>query len=87
MPTPSTAFSAPAQLEIKLQDKTSSEPWNGQVSVIQNYTYDTWQTLTFDFSDHASATNFSRVVVQFNGEANNEAVTAYIDDFVMGPAN
>ena len=87
VPTPSTAFSAPAQLEIKLQDKTSSEPWNGQVSVIQNYTYDTWQTLTFDFSDHASATNFSRVVVQFNGEANNEAVTAYIDDFVMGPAN
>ncbi|MDG2491191.1 MAG: hypothetical protein P8M60_00350 [Flavobacteriaceae bacterium] len=87
VPTPSTAFGAPAQLELKLQDKTSSEPWNGQVSVIQSYTYDTWQTLTFDFSDHAAATNFSRVVVQFNGENNNEAVTAYIDDFVMGSGN
>ena len=87
VPTPSTAYESTAQLELKLQDKNSSTPWETQAAVAQSYSYDTWQTLTFDFSGSAAVTNFSRIVVQFNGENNYEGVIAYIDDFVMGPAN
>ena len=86
VPTPSTAYESTAQLELKLQDKNSSTPWETQAAVAQSYSYDTWQTLTFDFSGSAAVTNFSRIVVQFNGENNYEGVVAYIDDFVMGPA-
>ena len=31
---------------------------------------DKWQRLTFDFSDQSSATQFTRMLVQFNGENN-----------------
>ena len=84
VPTPTTAYTAPAQLALKLQDGTSSQPWVGQAEVIQPYQYDSWQELIFDFSDQAAATNFNRVVVQFNSENNNETVVAYIDDFLLG---
>ena len=87
VPTPDTAYSEPAKLELKLQDKNSGAPWETQAVVAQTYTYDTWQTLTFDFSGSAAITNFSRIVVQFNGENNYEGVVAYIDDFVMGSGN
>ena len=84
VPTPTTAYTAPAQLALKLQDGSSSQPWVGQAEVIQPYQYDTWQELVFNFSDQAAATNFNRVVVQFNSENNNETVIAYIDDFLLG---
>ena len=45
--------------------------------------YDVWQELVFNFSAQSAATNYSRIVVQFNSENNNETVVAYIDDFVM----
>ena len=83
VPTPSTPYTAPAQLALKLQDGSLSEPWNSQVEVIQPYQYDTWQELVFDFSAQAGATNFNRIVVQFNGENNNETVVAFMDDFTM----
>ena len=83
VPTPSTPHTAPAQLALKLQDGTLSEPWTSQVEVIQPYQYDTWQELVFNFSAQAGATNFNRIVVQFNGENNYETVVAYMDDFVM----
>lgn len=80
VPTPTTAVTQPLQLALKLQDGSEAEPWNGQTEVIQTYTYDTWQELTFDFSGVSSETKYSRIVVQFNGENNNEVVEAYIDD-------
>ena len=30
VPTPTTAYTAPAQLALKLQDGSSSQPWVGQ---------------------------------------------------------
>lgn len=87
VPTPGSAYSETAQLELKLQDKNSGTPWETQAGVTQSYSYDTWQTLTFDFSGSANISIFNRIVVQFNGENNYEGVVAYIDDFVMGPAN
>ena len=84
VPTPATAHTAPAQLALKLQDGGLAAPWETQVEVIQTYQYDTWQELVFDFSGQSAATNFNRMIVQFNGENNYEAVTAYFDDFTLG---
>ncbi|MEK9602963.1 MAG: hypothetical protein VW127_00890 [Flavobacteriaceae bacterium] len=81
VPTPATAHAESKILWLKLQDGTSSEPWNGQVVVENAYEYDTWTELTFDFSANAATTNFNRVVLQFNGENNYEPLEAYIDDF------
>jgi len=84
VPTPASAHTETKRLWLKLQDGTSAEPWNSQVQVEQTYEYDTWTTLTFDFSAASARTDFTKVVVQFNGENNYEAVTAYIDDFSYG---
>ena len=84
VPSPTTAHTAPAQLALKLQDGGLSAPWETQVEVIQPYQYDIWQRVGFDFSGQAAATNFNRMIVQFNGENNYEGVTAYIDDFTLG---
>jgi hypothetical protein len=81
VPTPAVAHTETKRLWLKLQDGTSAEPWNSQVQVEQTYEYDTWTELTFDFSAASARTDFNKVVVQFNGENNFEAVTAYIDDF------
>ena len=45
MPTPATPHTTPAQLALKLQDGSLSEPWTSQVEVIQPYQYVTWQEL------------------------------------------
>ena len=82
VPTPATSHTAPAQLALKLQDGSLSEPWTSQVEVIQPYQYDTGQELVFDLRQ-SGATNFNRIVVQFNGENNYETVVAFMDDFVM----
>jgi hypothetical protein len=84
VPTPTTAVTAPKQLELKIQDGSNGQPWTQQYGVAVAYEYDTWQELTFDFSSQAAETKYSRVVVQFNGEGNNEAVVAYIDNFTYG---
>ena len=75
--TPATG-EASAQLALKLQDGNLSEPWLTQIEVVQSYQYDTWQELVFDFSGQAAATNFNRMIVQFNGEDNFESVIAYL---------
>jgi len=84
VPTPTTAVTAPKQLELKIQDGSNGQPWTQQYVVAVAYEYDTWQELTFDFSSQAAETKYSRVVVQFNGEGNNEPVVAYIDNFTYG---
>ena len=74
-------------MSLKLQDGTSPAPWETQVEIIQPYVYDVWQELVFDFSDQAAATNFTRVLFEFNGEDNYEGVVAYIDDVIMNDDN
>ena len=70
VPTPDVAVTNAKTLALKLQDHSSSTPWVGQQAVSVAYEYDVWQELTFDFSAQSAATNFSRIVVQFNGENN-----------------
>ena len=84
VPTPATDVTQPKQLELKLQDGSNGQPWTQQFGVAVAYEYDTWQELTFDFSSQSAETKYSRVVVQFNAEGNNEAVVAYIDNFTYG---
>ena len=86
VPTPDVAVTSAKTLALKLQDHSSATPWVGQQAVTVAYEYDVWQELTFDFSAHSAATNFSRIVVQFNGEGNTEVVKAYIDDLSYGEA-
>ena len=86
VPTPDVAVTSAKTLDLKLQDHSSSTPWVGQQAVSVAYEYDVWQELTFDFSAQSGATNFSRIVVQFNGENNFEVVKAYIDDLSYGEA-
>ena len=86
VPTPDVAVVSEKTLALKLQDHSSNTPWEGQQAVSVAYEYDVWQELTFDFSAQSAATNFSRIVVQFNGENNFEAVKAYIDDLSYGEA-
>ena len=66
-----------------MQNGATAAPWETQVEVIQSYQYDTWQELVFEPSAQAAATDFNRIVVQFNGENNYEGVVAYIDDFTL----
>lgn len=80
------------QISLKLQDGTINEPWTTQSEIIKPITLNEWQTVTFDFEhdiyinlDGGSLppiqrTDFNRVVIQVNGENNNDFVLAYIDD-------
>jgi len=80
MPSDGLTGSQANKLWLKLQDGTSSQPWVGQVTKEQAVELDKWQRLTFDFSDQSSATQFTRMLVQFNGENNYDSVKAYIDN-------
>lgn len=85
VPTPTEAHAQPKQLSIKLQNSSFARPWEKQSEVIVTYEYDVWQELTFDFSGLSDTTeNYTRVLLQFNGEDNTEPVKAYIDDFGYG---
>jgi len=80
MPSDGLTGSQDNKLWLKLQDGTTSQPWVGQVTKEQAVELDKWQRLTFDFSDQSSATQFTRMLVQFNGENNFDSVKAYIDN-------
>ena len=79
-----TTGTAPVNLALKLQDSSEGTPWTNQNVVIQDITADTWTTLTFAFNDDASMSrdDVDRIVVQFNGEGNNDQVTAYMRNMV-----
>lgn len=80
------------QVSLKLQNGDLAAPWTTQCEVIKNIVVDEWQTVTFDFAhdpflnfDSGSEppilrTDFNRVLLQVNGENNNDRVVAYIDD-------
>ena len=83
------------QISLKLQDGLLGAPWSTQCEIIKPITLNQWQTVTFDFANDpyinldpnspapTSRTDFSRVVLQVNGENNNDLVLAYVDDFVF----
>ena len=87
------------QVSLKLQDGTLENPWTTQSEIIKPIILDEWQTVTFNFLtdnfinlDGGSLaptlrTDFNRVVIQINGENNNDLVLAYLDDldFYPGP--
>ena len=80
------------QVSLKLQDGTLNEPWTTQSEIIKTIVLDQWQTVTFNFANDTyvnyngsspaptTRTDFNRVVIQVNGENNNDHVIAYIDD-------
>lgn len=84
--------SSPNQVALKLQDNTNPTPWSNQTEIVKPVVLDQWQEIDFNFFndpwvnlDPASPapvnrTDFNRVVIQVNGENNNDHVTAYIDD-------
>ena len=79
-----TTGTAPVNLALKLQDSSEGTPWTNQNVIIQDITADTWTTLTFAFNDDASMSrdDVDRIVVQFNGEGNNDQVVAYMKNMV-----
>lgn len=89
VPSSSVSGTSPNQISLKLQDNTNGQPWTTQTEVIKSIELDKWQTVVFDFKNDTTAgspdpltrTNFNRVVLQVNGENNNDPVKAYIDDF------
>ena len=81
IPSSSITGNQPNQVEVKLQDGTSNQPWVGQYGVITPLELDKWQSVMVDFSAKSSATNFNRIVFQVNSENNNDKVVAYVDDF------
>ena len=80
VPSSSITGSQDNKLWLKLQNGNKDRPWEGQITAEQAVELDKWQRLTFDFSDQSSATEFTRMLVQFNGENNYDSVMAYIDN-------
>ncbi|TAE49221.1 MAG: glycosyl hydrolase family protein [Bacteroidetes bacterium] len=80
------------QLSLKLQNNTLPQPWITQSEVIKPLVLNTWQVLTFNFSTDpyvnldptspppATRNDFNRVLLQVNGENNNDQVLAYMDN-------
>ena len=92
------------QVSLKLQNNTlGNQAWRTQTEIIKDIVLDQWQLVSFNFESDLfvniahdsqipiSRTDFNRVVIQVNGENNDNIVTAYIDDinhyFVEGLAD
>jgi len=93
VPSSSITGNQPNQVSLKLQNGQIGEPWSTQSEIIKPIQLDVWQEVTFDFANDdyinldpnspnpLTRTDFTRVLIQVNGENNNDIVTAYIDDF------
>jgi beta-glucanase (GH16 family) len=80
------------QISLKLQNAALDAPWSTQSEIIKTLELDQWQTVTFNFSEDeyinldgnspppTQRSDFNRVLLQVNGENNNDQVLAYIDD-------
>jgi len=90
VPSSSISGSQSNQVALKLQNGTLPEPWASQTEIIKPLVLDTWQEITFDFASDPTLgeenptgrTDFNRVLIQVNSEANKDTVIAYIDDFL-----
>ena len=93
VPSSGITGTQPNQISLKLQDGKAPQPWDTQSEIIKSIVLDQWQTISFNFLTDpflnlnpgspppTTRTDFSRVVIQLNGENNNAQVLAYIDDF------
>lgn len=94
VPSNSITGSQSNQVSLKLQDGRLAEPWSTQTEIIKPLLLDQWQTLTFDFKNDVYInlnggspapkfrTDLNRILIQINGENNNDKLIAYIDDFL-----
>lgn len=94
---PSTGLSGnqPNQVALKLQNGDLNEPWSTQSEIVKSIVLDQWQTISFDFATDpflnldggspppTERTDFNRLLIQINGENNNDQVLAFIDNFVQ----
>ncbi len=81
------------QVSLKLQNNELGAPWISQSEIILPIETDQWLEVFFDFNSDdyinldpgslppAERIDFNRVVIQVNGENNNDQLKAYIDDF------
>lgn len=93
VPSSSITGNQPNQVALKLQNGLLGQPWTTQSEIVKPIQLNQWQTVSFDFQNDAYAnfdpnslpptqrTDFNRVLIQVNGENNNDNVIAYIDDF------
>ena len=93
VPSNSITGTQPNQISLKLQNSSLPQPWTTQCEIIKPILLNQWQTMTFNFAtdpyinlDASSGnplnrTDFSRILIQMNGENNTSNVIAYIDDF------
>lgn len=99
VPSASVSGGQPNQVSLKLQDGRLGEPWSTQTEIVKPIVLDQWQTLQFDFKydnfinlnsgslPPTLRTDLNRVVIQINGENNNDEVLAYVDDFYQMEAD
>ena len=92
IPSSGITGTQPNQVSLKLQDGNLAQPWSTQSEIIKPLTPDQWQEVSFDFLNDeyinldptspppTERNDFNRVVIQVNGENNNDLVVAYIDD-------
>jgi beta-glucanase (GH16 family) len=95
IPSDGLTGNQPNQVSLKLQDGRLDQPWVTQSEIIKPVTLDEWQTVTFDFANDdyrnldagslppVERTDFNRVLIQVNGENNNDHVVAYVDDIQL----
>ena len=74
-------------LSFRLQNRDLGDPWNYEKAIHKNLEYDKWQWVEFDFKQEFGTsvtgnTDFDRIVIQFNYEANNDSVIGYLDDLI-----
>ena len=84
------------QISLKLQNGSIAAPWSNQCEIIKPIQLNQWQTITFNFAtdpyinldpnsgNPINRTDFSRVVIQINGENNNAQVLAFLDGVFFG---
>jgi len=95
VPSSGLTGESPIQIALKLQEGALNEPWVTQSEFIKSIQLDQWQEVVFDIAndnfsnfDQVSLppiqrTDFNRVVIQLNGENNDDLVLAYIDDVLF----
>ncbi len=86
------------KISLKLQNGSLASPWTTQCEIIKPIVLNQWQVITFDFATDTyvnldsnsgnplERNDFSKVVIQVNGENNNAQVMAFIDDFYYSGA-
>lgn len=81
------------EVTLRLQNSNTLDPWKNQVSITKPVVLDQWQEVHFNFVTDAfenfdvnapppaERVDLNRVIIQVNGEDNQDRVVAYIDDF------